>query len=812
MRPMNPGGLFLACVLLGAGVTVAAETQPLVLEGTRTDTAHHGGEWKHYVNVRNAYMVGATDKAIWYRKGGKIWRYNVEKQTVDVTTNPIEHLEMGFHWFGQVGADGSAIVTSRNVTLWWTESTGWVRLPQPGGIDNAGHPAIDRDGQPWTINNHRIFRWKDGQWQPGKSMPIILRMYPLEKGWFIWHQPRKEHQLKYTWHDHDLAKQTEYDKELWRYDFRGRFFRVGDLAIGQFHTTLADRSSGTSLCQITPTTIKPLITGHHVVLDLKTGQGLACSVDDQTNRLTINDGQTITTLPVPPGRFGTRQLLLRDGRGHYYHGAHRYDGRQWTAITPPRGFDFHDDIRAGLASGRLRYDAQKDNWVDAWPHLPKHAYAYDPDQRTAWVAVERTRQNWLLQHIRFNVDRTQQTLAEINITPTARSFPIPRFQDAAGNWWFGSQWRWDGKEIHRYDDGWCGRTSGEEGQPYLTQARDGSVWRYHTERLWQRFDHHTNRFENANPFKHFALNFAGKKYAIPGSALAHWNDERGDVGRLFEGEDGWLRAFLPIVPEGSLKRGNTFFEPGLFAVPGRSIRGDRMIVSCRLGVFEWDGTNDKWAYLLPFDDYAAYYDDAGRRVMVSKPHEGQIFIHTGKVFFQGQPIANHALLPAIDALIPAMNDDAWAVREQATAKLTNLARKDEHSVVAILTEKLKGDLPPEVGIRFRVVIRKLTVDKEQDVTSGREHPWRQRVGNSLLERMRKPLVPQFPGGYVIKPGMRYETARSIFHAAGANYASDLHNKHYPDLTYQGFVLPDGTCVYLRVTPRGDEPQRSYPSA
>jgi hypothetical protein len=76
--------------------------------------------------------------------------------------------------------------------------------------------------------------------------------------------------------------------------------------------------------------------------------------------------------------------------------------------------------------------------------------------------------------------------------------------------------------------------------------------------------------------------------------------------------------------------------------------------------------------------------------------------------------------------------------------------------------------------------------------------WRAKVGNSLLERMSRPVVPAFPGGYVIQPGMRAETARSMFHAVGARHSSEIHNSHYPNLTYQGYLLPDNTMVYLRL--------------
>jgi hypothetical protein len=70
------------------------------------------------------------------------------------------------------------------------------------------------------------------------------------------------------------------------------------------------------------------------------------------------------------------------------------------------------------------------------------------------------------------------------------------------------------------------------------------------------------------------------------------------------------------------------------------------------------------------------------------------------------------------------------------------------------------------------------------------------LGNSLLERMHPPMAPSVR--YVVEPGMDYEHARAVFAAAGAAYSSDIHNAHHGDLSYQGYLLPDNTMVYLRV--------------
>jgi hypothetical protein len=63
------------------------------------------------------------------------------------------------------------------------------------------------------------------------------------------------------------------------------------------------------------------------------------------------------------------------------------------------------------------------------------------------------------------------------------------------------------------------------------------------------------------------------------------------------------------------------------------------------------------------------------------------------------------------------------------------------------------------------------------------------------------MTPTFPGGYVIRSGMLYESARAIFLAAGVKYSSVVPSEHSPDQSYKGFLLPDNTMVYLRIHDR-----------
>jgi hypothetical protein len=70
------------------------------------------------------------------------------------------------------------------------------------------------------------------------------------------------------------------------------------------------------------------------------------------------------------------------------------------------------------------------------------------------------------------------------------------------------------------------------------------------------------------------------------------------------------------------------------------------------------------------------------------------------------------------------------------------------------------------------------------------------LGNSLLERMHPPLAARVR--YVVETGMDYEHARAVFRASGALHSAAIQRAHQPDLSFQGYLLPDGTIAYLRV--------------
>jgi len=329
---------------------------------------------------------------------------------------------------------------------------------------------------------------------------------------------------------------------------------------------------------------------------------------------------------------------------------------------------------------------------------------------------------------------------------------------------------------------------------------------YHTTRVWKKFDPRTNRFQAAAPYDEFAFTFGTKTLSIVGRPRDKWWESHSDLGRIFvkSAAGQWQPMGNPFVGEQYISRGNTFGRVIFYGYPGRVIRGTRMLVSCYMGVFEHDRKSGRWAYLLPYSNQWAFFDEKGRRVMVSDGSIGRILVYEGEPFDMNPVRAGEEeLTKTMERLMKEMDGDSWLARDAATKAMTNLIRKRAKTVRPFLGDRLrKGGLSLEVQGRIQIVLEDGQPASGAGVVgANRQLLWRSRVGNSLFERMRRPMTATFPGGYVIRPGMRYDSARSIFHAAGAKYSSAVHNKHYPDLSYKGYLLPDNTMVYLRLHDR-----------
>ncbi len=784
-----------------------SKVNPFVVEGTGTHTAHSGGKWRAYFNAHGARIAGANRGAIWFQKGLNVWRYNVATKTVDACTPPMTHAGLFVEGRAALADDGRFALDAPTANYLWTPGKGWSRLPLAVGIDRS--LAFDAKGQLWAIASQRAFPWEKGGWGPSRRLPWPGRACPAAEGWLFASLPGVPTKWPaYTWFDRTFENHTEYPKALKQYYFMRQFYRIGATTVSLFSSRPKGKGWEDSifvLSRITPKSFVKLIDGPHVGLDLATGEVFRCKPNAELTRGVVltAEGKWVTGFPLSPAFHPRRNFLLRDANGHYWLGHRRWDGRAWQAVMPSNAFDLPVHLRRAIAAGRLRFDEKQRTWIDAWKGIPHSVCAYDAKTRIGWLERDphQYRVPAVWDRIHFAPDGSRKRLESVTIAPMRITRPVPYFQDAAGNWWFGVRWRWDGKKVHSYDTGWAAIRGSARSPSTIFQGAKGSVWMYHATRVWKKFDPRTNSFQPAVPYDDFAFTFGTKTLSIVGrpSPYSH-------MGRIFvKGTRGdWELMRNPFVVEQPISRGDTGDHVVFHGYPPRLIRRMRMLVSCQRGVFEHDRKSGRWAYLLPYSKRWAFFDEKGRRVMVSTDSIGRILVYEGEPFDM-KPVraGEEELTKAMERLLKEMDADSWPARQTATTAMTNLIRKRAKAVGRFLTDRLRrGGLSLEAQHRIRIVL------KDGQPASGAARDAQSRhllqqscVGNSLFERMHRPMTATFPGGYVIRAGMRYELARSIFHAVGAKGSLAVHYRHTPDESYKGYVLPDNTMVYMRLRDR-----------
>jgi len=108
-----PPAPFSGSLLAGppAGV-IAPAARGEIIEGTQTHTAPGGGAWQAWFNASGAGVLGANAQAIWFVKGGCLWRYNVPRKQVDVWTTPLTHPDINSVMLSGAVSAGASTVPS----------------------------------------------------------------------------------------------------------------------------------------------------------------------------------------------------------------------------------------------------------------------------------------------------------------------------------------------------------------------------------------------------------------------------------------------------------------------------------------------------------------------------------------------------------------------------------------------------------------------------------------------------------------------------------------------------------------------------
>ncbi len=790
--------LLAACLVAFHTLTVQAQTpptRPQIIEGTRTDTARSAGHWRAWFNASDARVVCANADAMWFEKGGNVWRYNTRQQKVDVWTSVLTHPDLNdFMLYGAISTDGRFAVSCRAAIFLWDGKV-WTRLPMPEGNANSHHLAFDSEGQLWANSGYKAFRWDGVQWGSGFKIPKNTGTWAQGDGWFMWNNFGQGKEWKtFSFFDRRFAVSTEYPAEAERLGMLHGAYQVGGKLMGIF----GGWGRPGQVCEIRGNDVVPLATGRHVILDLSAGEAMI--FDPNAEQVTKPDGTKIVAMPTPPGLLKGNGSLFRDAHGHFWMGPWRHDGNSWKQMLPPHAFKFEGDMLAAMESGRLVFDETMDTWVDARPEIPINVVGYDAARRTGWLQRNAltTQAPAVWDQFQFAADGSRKLLRKIEAGPKDKTFPTVAFETSDGQVWLGGDFRWDGNVMHDYDNGHRGVRSQKEGMARLVKDANGAVWMYHTDRSWRKFNPAKDAFEPAEPFDSFAFKFGQTDMAIVGLPVDRSWDWCSHLGMIYrKGTAGWEPLLNPFIGDEYVTRGQEFGKAPLLGVGGKCVWKSRMLVSCYLGVFEWDSQSDRWAYLAPQKCPWAFYDAAGRRVIVMG-RAGHILRYEGDPFAQvaaSGPARN--LEARILQLLKGMDDDAWPVREEATREAINLIRKDAKEVAAILRQpKLTRTFSAELAARVELVLKETPAVDDMSGHEGKQLAVDRTVGNSLLERMYPPMPAV--ADYVIKVGASYEPAKSAFVAAGAKHSSEVHNGHYPDLSYQGFLLPDNTMVYIRV--------------
>lgn len=774
--------------LPGAAVTTeTAVKEAGIIEGSMTCTTRDPGHWSVFVNAAGARILQANKDSIWFLMGEGLCRYNVETRAIDVQTSILTHCAIrGGSGPTALAADGRFVISGYSDSYLWTPDKGWSRLPQTPE-QNPPAMGFDSAGRLWAFGFGRAYQWdKDcwGQSVPGPKWNYFL--FPCGDGWFY---------SNYAWIPVSLDQKKAVVLPQTSAMVVQRY-KAGDKVLA-----LAQTGKGQSLCLVTPKDMQMLVEGPMLGLDLATGDVFKCTASEDSSTITVltPDGTRLTDFPTPPNAQGGWFCLLRDANGHYWSGNLRWDGKKWEPIMPPGAFYFPGGVKEAILAGRLCYDEGRKTWIDAWPQVPAAVAAYDLKTRRGWLRKNPNEYSKpaIWEQFEFAQDGSKKLLQTVTIEPSRSIPPAPTFEDSKGNWWFGSDRRWDGKNFHLYDDGSAARTvsSYEQGNPFLFLSTKGTIWMCQVRHTWKRYDRDADAFVEDSPFGEYATTVGEKTFAAIGRQADY--QDSAPCGIVYaKGTAGWERFTSPFA---DTEPGHTwrFGSANFWASLTRGARDNRMLLSTGEGVLEWDVKADRWAYLTPYSGDVAIFDEKGRVVCAGMD---RIIMYEGDPFEKGKPSGGD-LQARMDQLLNEMDDNSWRIRQLATADMSNLFRKNPAVVRKYLSAKLADAKPSlEVEARVKTVLDEQLPAGAASWTSPQaaKLKWRSKVGNSILERASRPMVAAFPDGYVIKPGMRYELAQSILDAAGAKYSSEVHNAHYPDYSYKGYLLPDGSMVYLRL--------------
>ncbi len=684
------GQVRLTIVALAAlAVTVSAAPTPA--------TKPYAPQWRCYFALHQPKIVAVNRRSIWFRQHMLLWRYDFQTQT----THPFSFMD-GYRAgsFSRLAADdsGSFALTDQKNALLLAPPKGWRSLPNWRGPERLRSMHFGADGSLLGLRRGQLLRWTGRAWEKVGPFPATVGAARMPKGWLLWDSTTNNQyacdRFRVLADGQQKAKPCPTNQpDGVTVTFKGPVLRTGGKTYVYVGRSTKNRGTSGVLAAVTPEGLR-LLPPEQVWFGIDmTGEGFVKAAIHSSVwggfywRVTTPEGKQ---LPPVHHHGGNAPIVLRDPNGHIWCNADRWDGKEWKRVLPGCVFPYHRQMTLALDGARFRLDGKTGRWRTMAPGVPEDVSGYNPKTRTGWMHRYGGAHRGLL-FVRVGKDGKITVLRRIAGAPSGQ----PLFRSPDGNWW----WRYndiivrvdaDGK-VHTHS-GHARVKPGTVSRPSAVLSPKGNVWMWHMAGYWARFDGKSGQFVRAKPYDEFAFRFGPWMLSVVGERpVDYTHDLRmgGEVGQVFRKDKGGWKA-MPSP-----------FDPGGLYCTRKMIRGDRMLVTCSLGAFEYDAANDRWAFLHRQEGLVAGFDDAGRRILIARSWRRYVLVLDGDPFaIKGD--AAIAEITTMSRLLKLMDHSDWRVREKATERAKKLGASCRARLQAALA---RDDLSLEVRLRIKEVLK-----------------------------------------------------------------------------------------------------------